>query len=398
MKKLLILGGDSFTVPVVKAAKAQGYYVITCDYLPHNIAHKYSDQYLNFSTTDKEGILKAARNIKIDGIVTYTDSGVVTCAYVAHHLGLPMTGPLDSVEILQNKARFRKFLRTHGFNVPNAKGYSSAEEALKDMQDFELPVIVKPVDAAGSKGVTKVVSWDNLPKAIEWAIKYSFSGEFIIESWIEKKGASSDSDSFSYNGKLVIATFSAQWFDETAAGPYVPAAYSWPSTFTHEQESYLKSEIQRLLTLLEMQNSVYNIETRIGTDDKPYIMEVSPRGGGNRLSEMVRLSTGVDLITNAVRVAVGDQPVDYNEKQLNGYWAEIILHSRKSGKFNSLTIDQAYQPFVKEIDLWKNEGDRVEAFRAARDAIGTLILKFDTQEQLTDALRNTNNWITINLL
>ena len=103
MKKLLVLGGDHFTIPVVEAAHKQGYYVITCDYLPDNVAHKVSDEYINFSTTDKEGILEAARKLNIDGIVTYTDSGVVTCAYVANKLGLHPTGPYESVEILQNK-------------------------------------------------------------------------------------------------------------------------------------------------------------------------------------------------------------------------------------------------------------------------------------------------------
>lgn len=104
MKKLLILGGEHFTIPVVKAAKKQGYYTITCDYLPDNVAHKVSDEYVNFSTTDKEGVLEWAKEHPIDGVVTFTDSGVVTTAYLQHLLGLPQIGPLESVEILQNKS------------------------------------------------------------------------------------------------------------------------------------------------------------------------------------------------------------------------------------------------------------------------------------------------------
>lgn len=104
MKKLLILGGDHFTIPVVKAAKKQGYYTITCDYLPDNVAHKVSDEYVNFSTTDKEGVIEWAKEHPIDGVVTFTDSGVVTTAYLQHLLGLPQIGPLESVEILQNKS------------------------------------------------------------------------------------------------------------------------------------------------------------------------------------------------------------------------------------------------------------------------------------------------------
>ena len=86
-----------------------------------------------------------------------------------------------------------------------------------------------------------------------------------------------------------------------------------------QQESELRSELQRLLTLLHMKTAVYNIETRVGVNGKTYIMEVSPRGGGNRLSEMVRYSTGVDMITAGVRAAVGDSVDGIEQKPYMGH-------------------------------------------------------------------------------
>lgn len=396
MKKLLVLGGDHFAIPVVKAAHEQGYYVITCDYLPDNVAHKYSDEFVNFSTTDKEGILAWAKEHPIDGIVTFTDSGVVTTAYVQHHLGLPQIGPLESVEILQNKARFRQFLTEHGFRVPKAKGFSKKEDALASKDFFTLPVIVKPVDAAGSKGVTKVSDWLELEKAVDWAIQFSFSGDFIIESFIEKKGCSSDSDCFSVDGQFKFMSYSAQRFDEKAAGEYTPAAYSWPSTLGAEAEKELSSELQRLISLLGMKTTVYNVETRVGTDGKPYIMEISPRGGGNRLSEMMRYATGVDMITGAVRAAVGD-PVDIKQKPLDGSWAEIIVHADKSGILDGIEITPDMEPMVKEKDYWFKKGDSVNAFQSARDAIGTLVMRFNTADELETAITHQRDWLRINV-
>lgn len=395
MKKLLILGGDHFTIPVVEAAHKQGYYVITCDYLPGNVAHKYSDEFANFSTTDKEGILTYAREKQIDGIVTFTDSGVVTTAYVQHHLGLPQIGPLESVEILQNKARFRQFLTKNGFTVPKAKGFSSKEEALASTDLFTLPVIVKPVDAAGSKGVTKVSDWSELEQAIDWAIQYSFSGDFIIEGFIEKQGCSSDSDCFSVDGQFRFMSFSAQRFDEQAAGEYTPAAYSWPSTLGKEAEEELSKELQRLITMLGMRTTVYNVETRVGTDGKPYIMEISPRGGGNRLSEMMRFATGVDMITGAVRAAVGDPVYEIEQKPLAGSWAEIIVHADKTGILDSIEVDPRMEPFVKEKDFWFKQGDSVKEFQSARDAIGTLVMRFDRDEELEYAITHQRDWLHI---
>lgn len=397
MKKLLILGGDHFTLPVVEAAHKQGYYVITCDYLPDNVAHKVSDEYVNFSTTDKKGILEWARGKKIDGIVTFTDSGVVTTAYVQHHLGLPQIGPLESVEILQNKARFRQFLTDNDFNVPKAKGFSRKEDALTSTDFFALPVIVKPVDAAGSKGVTKVSDWSKLEAAVDWAIKFSFSGDFIIESFIEKKGCSSDSDCFSVDGNFKFMSYSAQRFDTKVAGEYAPAAYSWPSTLGKEAEEELTNELQRLITLLGMKTTVYNVETRVGTDGKPYIMEISPRGGGNRLSEMMRYATGVDMITCAVRAAVGDPVYDIEQKPLNGYWAEIIVHAEKTGILDSIDVDCKYEPNVIEKDFWAKKGDSVNEFQAARDAIGTLVIRFDNAEELEYVITHQSEWLHVNV-
>jgi len=395
MKRLLILGGDHFTIPVVEAAHKQGYYAITCDYLPDNVAHKHSDEFINYSTIDKEGILEWAKKNPIDGVVTFTDSGVVTTAYLQHHLGLPQIGPLESVEILQNKARFRQFMTDNGFNVPRAKGYYNYEEAVKDVSMFHWPVIVKPVDSAASKGVTRLDDVKGLKEAAEYALLFSVTKQFIIEEFIEKEGCSSDSDCFSHNGKMVVVTYSAQRFDENAKNPYAPAGFSWPSTFTKEQEEYLTSELQRLISLLKMKTTIYNVETRVGKDGKPYIMEVSPRGGGNRLAEMVRFSTGADMITAAVRAAVGDD-VELNHNSLRGHWAEVIIHADNTGKFREIVIEKDfYKNHVFQTDLWVKSGDKVESFTGGNKAIGTLVLKFNDEQEVLWALSHQEEWLDV---
>lgn len=396
-KKLMLLGGLRYLLPVIESAHKLGYYVITCDYLPDNIAHKYSDEYHNVSIIDKEAVLALAKELQIDGIMSFAvDPGVVTAAYVQEQMGLPAFGPYESVCILQNKDRFRNFLTQHGFNVPKAKGFASIEEAMAEKYWYPWPVIVKPTDSAGSKGVTRVDRLEDLRPALEVAFVHSLSKRVIVEEFIEKAGCSSDTDSFSVDGELKFVSFSAQRFDEHAPNPYTPSAYSWPSTMTAEQEAELTSEIQRLLKLLGMRTSIYNIETRVGTNGKPYIMEVSPRGGGNRLAEMLRFATGVDLITNAVRAAVGDEVVAVEQKPYNGHWAEVILHADKDGHFFSLDMDSVFkEKHVKQIDLWVKKGDKVSAFRGANDAIGTLVLQFETEEELILALAQQELWMQV---
>jgi hypothetical protein len=125
-------------------------------------------------------------------------------------------------------------------------------------------------------------------------------------------------------------------------------------------------------------------------------MEVSPRGGGNRLSEMLRYSTGVDMISNAVRAAIGDPVDELNMPSYNGYWAEIILHAEKEGFFHFLSINQYIKENnVVEIDLWVKEGDKVNSFNGANDAIGTLILRFDSEIELQQAMSNRDELVKV---
>ena len=397
LKKILLLGGSRYLLPVIKSAHELGLYVITCDYLLNNIAHKYSDEYVNVSIIDKEAVLEVAKKLKIDGIMSFaTDPGVVTAAYVAEKLVLPYGGSYESVSILQDKGRFRRFLTEHNFNVPHAKSYEKLEDALCDTEFFTWPVIVKPVDSAGSKGVTRVDDKNELRKAIEYAVGFSHCDKFIIEDFIEKKGCSSDTDSFSIDGKLVATTFSSQRFDMEADNPYAPMAYSWPSTFSKENEAELASEIQRLLILLNMKSSIYNIETREGIDGKAYIMEVSPRGGGNRLAEMIRYASGVDMIKAAVQAAVG-LPIDNVEQpKYDGCWAEYVLHSKVEGNFKELWIDTDFATNnVVEVDLWVNQGDEIHSFTAANFAIGTVVMKFASQEELESKLNAMERFIKV---
>ena len=397
-KKLLLLGGMRYLLPVIEAAHRLGFYVITCDYLPSNVAHKYSDEYCNVSIIDQEAVLAAARKHHIDGIMSFAcDPGVVTAAYVAEQMGLPSCGPYESVRILQNKGLFRRFLRDHGFSVPEARSYSDVSKALSEAHCFHWPVIVKPVDSAGSKGVTRVDTPEELEKSIRFALKFSRCNEFIIEDFIEKKGFSSDTDSFSVDGKLRFVSFSSQRFDENAENPHTPSAYSWPGSVSEENQQKLTSEIQRLLTLLQMRTSIYNIETREGTDGKAYIMELSPRGGGNRLAEVLRYATGVDLITNAVKAAMGLPVDDIQQKPYTGCWAEVILHSDAVGEFDKLWISEEIQDAVVEKDLWVQPGDRVAAFSAANEAIGTLILKFETEEKLQEVMADIPRFVRVEL-
>ena len=399
----MLLGGIRYLLPVIEAAHKLGAYVITADYLPDNIAHKYSDEYVNVSIIDRDAVLNVAQEKQIDGILSFgVDPGVVTAAYVAEKMGLP-SPPLASVEILQNKDKFRDFLAANGFNCPWHKGYRSKEEAMREWRSGGIesggicgfPAIVKPVDSAGSKGCTRVDSFDELSVAIDGAIAESHSGRFIIEQFLEKVGASSDTDCFSIDNKLCFCSFNNQYFDAESPNPYVPAGFVWPSEMPVDVQGNLRDEIQRLIRLLNMGTSIYNVETRLATNGVPYIMEISPRGGGNRLAEMLRFASGQDLIENAVRMALGLTMLGMSSPNYVGYWAELILHSNKAGVFNGLEIDDTYKSNVLQKDVWIAPGDLVGESTGANQTIGTLVLRFNSYEEARVAITSSSKWVKV---
>lgn len=396
-KRLMLLGGLRYLLPVIEEAHKLGVYVITADYLPDNIAHKYSDEYCNVSIIDKEAVLAKARELKIDGILSHAvDPGVVTAAYVAEKMGLPFQCSYEAACILQDKSRFRQFLRDNGFNCPNAKGYTNAEEALKDVDYFNWPVIVKPVDSAGSKGVSRVDDPEKLLDAITYALSESHNGHFIIEDFLEKQGFSAGSESFVVDGKLLYNGFYDQYFDKNAVNPYTPSAEVWPSTMEQKYQNEIKSELQRLFTLLGVTTGLFNVECRVCTNGKAYLMEVSPRAGGNRLSEMLNYAADVNINEAETKKAVGLQVVNMHEPNYKGHFAILVLHSEKEGIFQKIEIETTFrEKHVIEEEIRISVGDKVGSFTGANAALGTLFLRFDSREELAEALETQSKWLSI---
>lgn len=399
MKKLMLLGGLRYLLPVIEEAHKLGIYVITADYLPNNIAHKYSDEYCNVSIIDKEAVLKAAQELKIDGILSHAvDPGVVSAAYVAEKMGLPFQCSYKAACILQDKSLFRKFLAENGFNCPKAKGYDNADDALKDVDYFNWPVIVKPVDSAGSKGVTKVEDKANLRNAIEFALSESHNGYFIIEDFLEKEGLSAGSESFVVNGKLLYNGFYDQYFDNEAVNPYAPSAEIWPSAKDSKYLDEIRSELQRLFTLLNITTGLFNVEWRVCKNGKAYLMEVSPRAGGNRLAEMLNYAADVNIIEAEVRKSVGFPVQEIHEPNYKDHFAIQVLHSDKTGLFERIDIDEQFRKkHLLEEEIRVSPGDRVVPFTGANASIGTLFLRFETRKELENSLNNPASWMQIKL-
>lgn len=398
MKKILMLGGSAQQVTAIRTARRLGYYTVLCDYLPDNPGRLEADKFYLVSTVDKEAVLDVARKERVDGVLAYaSDPAAPTAAYVAEKLHLP-GNPYESVEILCNKDKFRAFLKQHGFCSPLAKGYSDIAKAVQDIADgvFKFPVIVKPVDSSGSKGVSRVDTLAEAKGRLEYAMSFSRRKRILVEEFVEKLGYQVAGDGLSVDGKLVFRCFANDHFNPRCINPFVPISASFPYNMPLAVQDKIHAEIQRLLTALHMQTSTYNFDIRIDKDTNVYLMEVAPRDGGNYIPDVIKYAAGVDLVECSVKAAMGEKlAVDPAAPAIHGYYAYYAVHSITGGVLKEVKITEEGTRHILENHIIKKPGDEILPFTGANTTLGCLLMRFDSMAQMLEMMDHSEQWIKV---
>lgn len=398
MKKLLILGAMEMHVPLIKRAKEMGNYVITVDYIPENPGHKLADEAYYDSTTDLDAVLKLSKKLNIDGIMTYnSDPAAPTAAYVAEKLGLP-GNPYQSVKIMSEKNLFRDFLISNGLNAPKFGNYLNIEDALCHINDFSFPMIIKPVDSSGSKGVTVVNNVNDVQNAIECALEKSRSKKFIIEEYIEPVGKQLHGDGFVQNGKIVFLHLGDHHFDSTINN-LVPYSTTYPTEHPVEIVNACKNQIQDFMSKVGFKNGGFNVELRISNkDNKPYIIDIGARNGGNFTPKVIEYGSGFNFLDRAIKIALGESIDDIKmTDKVSDFVSYLILHSDKNGVLNNIVLDKMIEDRIIEKHIYLKSGDKVETFLGANAALGVLIMKYESREVMDEIVENFHNLYKVEL-
>lgn len=390
-KKLLLLGGTYFQIPVIEYAKSQGIYVITCDYLPNNPGHKLSNEYHNVSTTDKEKVLSLASELKIDGILAFaSDPAAPTAAYVSEKLGLPGNSS-TVVEIMTNKDLFRTFLKNNNFNVPNFKQYSDLESLLKDINIYNLPMIIKPVDSSGSKGVSKIDKLENLPDLFNLAMNYSRCKQVIVEEYID--GPQFQGDAFVTNNEVIFSYLGDHYFNGINN-----SSTMYPSKHSIEIIENMEKDIFRFIKLVGFQQGGINMETRISKkNNKIFIIEIGPRNGGHFTPDIIQYASGFNFIKASVDSALG---IKFQNQKINktGYYVNLVLYSKKCGLFQKIILSDELSSHTLKFVTYKQKGDKINEGISSNTAVGILLLKFSSMEDMHYYVNHSNEYYYVEML
>lgn len=400
MKKILLLGGSAQQLVAIHAAKELGCYTIVCDYLPDNPGQYIADKFYGTSTTDVEAVYEIAKKEKVDGILAYaSDPAALSAAIVSERLGLP-TNPAKSVEILGLKHPWRQFLQKYNFACPKNYSFhpqSPIEELKENTKHFTFPLVIKPTDSSGSKGVTILNEWTNIEEAINLADSYSRNKVLIIEEYIQRGFPSViGGDIFIWEGKIVLYG-EMECLRDNENSPLIPIGEKSPIQLTKQQKENIHNELQRIITILGINFGEINIELILDKEDNVHFLELGPRAGGNMIPIQLSDIYGIDLVKANVQAAMGEKPdfINLSIHPLQGCYMHYVLHSYIAGTFKGISIKDSIKKFIYREVLYKKTGDAVEVFDGAGKALGILFLHFDTIDEMEYFCANHNTLIKV---
>ena len=395
MKKILILGGSFAQLPFIEEAKKRGYYTILVDYLDDNPGQKYVNEYFNLSTTDKEAVLQLALRVKPDIVYSYaSDPAATTVAYVADKLGLEYANNPNSVNILGEKNKFKEFLKLNGFNIPEFIIIDSTDFNIEELEKLRLPFFIKPTDSSGSKGVSLVISLDDVQQALENALTFSRNKVLIAEEYIDTDWKQIHGDIFIENGEIIFSHLGDHHFD-IEKGSFVPYSTSWPSVYSEKDLKRICNDIKKVLDLLEFRNGPINVEARI-KDDKIYLMELGPRNGGNFVPLISEISTGFDMINALFNQFEGiPNNVNNSDKKYSCYY---VLRTFRKGILKKIECSPEIEKNIIKKYLYKNIGDNVNYFSGANEAIGILLMTFENRQKMNAFYESTREFIKVDII
>jgi len=365
----MVLAASIYQVPAIEAAKRLGYRVVTTDSVPSNPGHALADATHAVDTTDLRGVLALAEAERIDGIISPgTDVAVEAAAFVAERLGLPGPG-LEAARTLTEKRLFRQFLQRNALPCPEVvERFDSADLAgLFENRSW----LVKPNRSSGSKGVFIVNSDAELASRIGASESFSVDGSALLEEFIE--GTQHTCEGFLRDGELAVALVTDR---DTVAPPHTATrGHRVPSLLGAAQRLASIAAIEHVLRLANIKDGPIDCDFVV-SDRGVFLIEVTPRLGGNSLSRLVAAALKFDLVSAAVRCACGD-PVLLPPTRPPDAAAIVILGATHAGRA-TWNVGEARalagEPWVGYLSFDIACGRLVEAFVNGRHRIGEVLI------------------------
>jgi biotin carboxylase len=386
MRKLLLVGGSHADIPVIKAARRKGFHVITTGNNPKDLGHAFSDEYIPEDYSRPEKILELARKLRIDAICySANDFSAISCSYVAQKLNLPGFDPYETALTLHHKDRFRTFAQNIGINVPVAVKLHRHEAFSQLDPRLRYPLIIKPVDLSGGKGISRVDSEEELESACQKAFQASRRDTIVIEEFID--GSNHGYSTVIKKGKVVFSFMDDEYY---FINPYLVAGASTSANYRSALANQLNKAIETMAKRLSLVDGIFHVQF-ILKNDIPYIIEVCRRTPGDLYVKLVEYSTGYDMARSIIDSVTGSILDEcYNDRI--SYITRHCVMGEKQGYIGGIEYGELEEKIFDRFTFYQ-EGSYIEdplTYKAEIDFI-----QYETREEMIDYSRRLTEIIRL---
>lgn len=387
---MLIAGGGYADIPLIQAAKSLGFYVITSGNRADDLGHPYADECCLEDFSDTQAMLKLAKSLRIDAICACcNDFSALSAAYVAEQMGLPGHDAYETAQIIHHKDRYRRFALKHGILSPRAEGFESVETALGALHQFRFPIIVKPVDLTGGKGISTLSRDGDVKAALEAAFQLSRVKRVVVEEFIE--GDRHGLSTFIREGRVVFHFSDDEYYYQN---PYLVSAASTPGRVPSSAIEKLRTIAEKIAALLSLKTGIFHVQY-ILCKGEPVITEICRRAPGDLYIRFVQHATGIDYPSWIVRAAAGLDCSGLVQADPNGYFTRHCVMTSRVGQVRDVIFDRSIRDNVIDQLMWWKAGDTVEDFLVQK--FGIVFLQFGSMAEMSQKTEKMQDLIRVEL-
>lgn len=392
MKKMLMLGGSHAEIPLINAAQKMGYHVITTGNQKDGLGHPYADEYISCDFSDKDAILNLARQLQVDAICSgCNDFAYLSTAYACEKMGLPGHDDYETALQIHHKDKYRALAEELGISTPKACKCYSLQDVMNAVADIGFPIIVKPVDLTGGKGMTRCEHMEQVEEAYHNAMaltreQYVVAEEFLI-------GTNHGFSAYLQDGKV---TFYFVDNEQYFLNPYLVSGASAPGDVPQSAIDRLCKDSERIAAHLDLVDGIFHIQFILKQDLEPVIIEVCRRAPGDLYIRFVEMTKGMDY---PAYIVAGETGMKMNVpacREDKGFYVRHCVMANKPGILKEVVIDESIRPYIVDQMFWYREGETIDD--VLKYKAGIVFLYFEHEEVYRRLIDQLTDLITIGVV
>ncbi len=389
MKKILILNGTTSEIPIIKTAQEMGYFVVTSGNMPELPGHKVSDEYIYADYSDCEAVLQVAKDNGIEGIISCAnDFGVITASYVAEKMGWPGHDSYENSILMHQKDRLMDYFIENDYPTPWFEIFDNSEDAKAFVESCSFPVIIKPNDMTGGKGVNRADNRDEAFTAIDLAFDASRDKHVLIEKYLQGKQQSIVV--FLINRRVAV-TSSSDIF--CMKNPYLVQAETYPASDFELVKDKLREIIHRMASDLELCDGIFSFQFFV-EDGEPFIIDMMRRSFGNEALSLADEITGFPWEKAYIMSSLG---IDCSELKCENPTSLFCGHygimADRNGVLKSYSVPLDIRDRMFRESVIIHPGERIK--RHMFEKVANIYFRYDDPDQMREEVQKYNEKIKV---